>query len=99
MNPVDAQAATAHGRLTVKVYDEDAGGPPVVIDAAPGQKVGKVIAEFYSRIGATANPGDRVLCMATGQPVNQNPDLHLKDLADGQCADLVFTYAKDTGGA
>ncbi|EGD44024.1 hypothetical protein NBCG_01612 [Nocardioidaceae bacterium Broad-1] len=97
--PASAHSSEGHGRLIVKVYDEDAGGPPITIEAGPGEKVSKVIAEFYERIGATPKPGDRVLCMATGQPVNQDPNLHLKDLAAGPCSDLVFTYAKDTGGA
>jgi len=95
--------ANAHsedrGRLVVKVYDEDAGGPPVMIEAGPGEKVSKIIAEFYERIGATPKPGDRVLCLATGQPVNQDPSVRVKDLAAGPCSALEFTYAKDTGGA
>lgn len=97
--PANANSSEGHGLLTVKIYDEDAGGPPTTIEAGPGEKVSKVIAEFYERIGATPKPGDRVLCMATGQPVNQDPNLHLKDLAAGPCSALEFTYAKDTGGA
>lgn len=97
--PASTHPSDDHGLLTVKFFDEDAGGPPITIQAGPGELVSKVIAEFYARIAATPKPGDRLLCMATGQPINQDPTLHIKDLAAGSCSALEFTYSKDTGGA
>jgi hypothetical protein len=93
------QPDATHGRLTVTVYDEDAGGPPMTFPAGPGEKVGKLVEEIYQRLGEAEKPGDRLLCQATGEPVNSYREMRLRDYAAGRCADLVWTLARDTGGA
>lgn len=87
------------GRLQVSVFDEDAGGPPTIILAGPGEKVGKLIDEFYSLIEATPKPGDRLQCLATGEAVDPHRGEHIREYAAGYCGDLVWTFAADTGGA
>lgn len=95
----DAAKGDGGGRLQVSVFDEDAGGPPTIILAGPGEKVGKIIDEFYSRIEATPKPGDRLQCLATGEAVDPHRGEHIREYAAGHCGDLVWTFAADTGGA
>jgi hypothetical protein len=88
-----------HGRLTVAVHDEDSGGDPLRFRAGPGEKVSKVMAELYNELGVPEADDDRLLCLATGEPVKPYRHLHLREYAAGQCAALVWTYARGTGGA
>ncbi len=89
----------ARGRLVVTVYDEDAGGDPILLPFGPGQRVQAAIDEVYAELNATPAPSDRLLCEATGQPVAAHATQHLRDYAEGACAGLVWTFARDTGGA
>lgn len=88
-----------HGHLVIQVFDEDAGGPPLTLDGGPGAKVSKTVEALYSRLGLTPHPNDRLTCLATGEDVRQYGDLHLREYASGKCSDLVWTFARDTGGA
>lgn len=90
---------TPPGHLLVQVYNEDAGGPPMRVSSGPGEKLSKVIDAVYSALGVTPKPEDRLTCLATGEDVRQYGDLHLREYAAGQCNDLVWTFARDTGGA
>ena len=94
-----AGASVSPGRLSVTVYNADAGGPPEYVQAGPGEKVGKVVEEALAAIEVTATPGDRLVCLANGSNVRDYADMHLKDYAAGQCGDLVWSYSRDTGGA
>ena len=87
------------GPLTVRVHDEDAGGAPLTFTAGPGEKVSKIIADLYEELNAPAQPNDRLLCLATGEPVAPHAHEHLRDYAETTCGDLVWTFARDTGGA
>lgn len=87
------------GRLTVTVHDEDAGGPPLTFLAGPGEKISKIIRELYEALGVPERESDRLICHATGEAVKAHREMHLKDYADGQCGDLIWTYSRDTGGA
>jgi hypothetical protein len=87
------------GRLTVTVYDEDAGGPPLTFEAGPGEKISKVIRELYEALGVSESETDRLICHATGESVKAHREMHLKEYADGLCGDLTWTYSRDTGGA
>lgn len=88
-----------HGKLVITVHDEDAGGEPLRFEAGPGEKVGKIIDELYKELNLTAQPSDRLLCLGTGQPVAPHRDEHVRDYAKTACSELVWTFARDTGGA
>ena len=88
-----------HGRLTVTIYNEDTGGPAETVEAGPGEKVAKVIDEYYALIGASPQPGDRFFCRPNDESLDVYREWHLRDLAAGPCPDLVWTFAHDTGGA
>lgn len=88
-----------HGRLVVTIHDEDAGGDPIRIEAGPGRKVGHIIDDLYSTLGVTPQPSDRLLCLATGEPVAPHRDEHVRDYAASACHDLEWSFARDTGGA
>lgn len=96
--PADARPDDK-GPLTVRVHDEDAGGPPLVFTPGPGEKVSKTIDDLYRELNAPAQPNDRLLCMATGEPVAPHANLHMREYAATLCGDLVWTFARDTGGA
>ena len=87
------------GHLVIQVYDEDAGGPPFSIGGGPGEKVSKMIAAVYLALRVEPKPDDRLTCLATGEDVRQYGDMHLREYASGECRDLVWTFARDTGGA
>lgn len=91
--------AARHNRLVIQVYDEDAGGPPFPIDGRPGEKVSKVVAAVYAKLGVEPKPEDRLTCLATGEDVRQFGEMHLRKYASGKCHDLVWTFVRDTGGA
>ena len=97
--PDNEKQEAEHGRLTVTVHDEDAGGDPFRIPAGPGEKVGKVIAELYRLLNTSPRESDRLLCAENGDSVPPHADEHLRDYGTGVCSDLVWTYARDTGGA
>ena len=88
-----------HGRLAVTVYDEDTGGDPLVLEFGPGERVQKAIDKLYEKLNTSPRPGDRLLCEATGEPVSAHAPEHLRDYAAGACPRLVWTFARDTGGA
>ena len=87
------------GHLVVQVYDEDAGGPPFIIDGGPGEKVSKMVAAVYTKLEVEPKPDDRLTCLATGEDVRQYGEMHLREYASGRCSDLVWTFVRDTGGA
>ncbi len=87
------------GHLVITVYNDDAGGPPLTIPGGPGEKVSKTVQAAYSRMGLAPKPGDRLTCVATGEDVGQYGDMHLREYASGRCSDLVWTFARETGGA
>lgn len=87
------------GRLVVRVHDEDAGGPPFTVEGGPGEKVSKVVEAVYATLGFEPKQEDRLTCLSTGEDVRQFGDLHLREYASGKCSDLVWTFARDTGGA
>jgi hypothetical protein len=87
------------GHLVVQVYNEDIGGPPFTVDGGPGEKVSKIVEAVYGRLGLDQKPTDRLLCHATGEDVRQYGDMHLRDYAVGRCSALVWTFARDHGGA
>lgn len=87
------------GHLTIRVYNEDAGGPPFAVDGGPGERVSKMVAAVYVKLGLEPQPQDRLTCIATGEDVRQFGDLHLREYASGKCSDLEWTFARDTGGA
>lgn len=93
------EGAPSPGHLVIQVYDEDAGGPPFRIDGGPGEKVSKMVAAVYTRVGVEPKPEDRLTCLATGEDVRQYGEMHLREYASGKCRDLVWTFARDTGGA
>ena len=88
-----------HGRLTVTVYDEDAGGDPLTFDFGPGEKVQKAIDALYDALNTSPGREDRLLCEASGEAVGPHATEHLRDYATGTCAALVWTFARGTGGA
>lgn len=99
-NPHDNEDDNSdHGRLTVTVHDEDAGGDPFQIPAGPGEKVSKVIAALYRLLNTSPRESDRLLCAENGDSVPPHADEHLRDYANQVCSKLVWTYARDTGGA
>jgi hypothetical protein len=91
--------ADEHGRLTVTVHDEDTGGDPLTMRFGPGERVEKAIDKLYEQLNTTPRPGDRLLCEATGEAVSAHASEHLRDYAMSACAGLVWTFARDTGGA
>lgn len=93
------EGATPPGHLVIQVYDEDAGGPPFPIAGGPGEKVSKMVAAVYTKVGVDPKPEDRLTSLATGEDVRQYGEMHLREYASGKCSDLVWTFARDTGGA
>jgi hypothetical protein len=87
------------GHLVIEVYNQDAGGPPVAVHGAPGEKVSKMIDAVYAKLHQQPQLDDRLTCLATGEDVRQFGDLHLLDYSAGNCRDLVWTFAHGTGGA
>lgn len=87
------------GRLAVQVHNEDAGGPPFTIYGGPGEKVSEVVVAVYAELKLEPKPTDRLLCLATGEDVRQYGDMHLREYASGKCSELIWTFARDTGGA
>lgn len=98
-NDSTSAAGDDHGRLVVTVYDEDTGGDPLVLRFGRGEQVQKAIDGVYEGLNTTPRAGDRLLCEATGEPVAAHASEHLKDYAEGACPGLVWTFARDTGGA
>lgn len=90
---------TTPGHLAIRVYDEDAGGPPVTVHGGPGERVSKIVAAVYAKLQREPRPDDRLTCLATGEDVRQYGDMHLREYASGKCSELVWTFARDTGGA
>lgn len=107
MTAVDAQVeegmeddkSTPSSRLAIQVYDEDAGGPPFTIYGGPGEKVSELVKAVYAELKLEPKPEDRLICVATGEDVRQYGDMHLREYASGKCSELVWTFARDTGGA
>lgn len=91
--------ATPPGHLVVQVYNEDAGGPPFTVHGGPGEKVSKMVEAVYDELKLQASTDDRLTCAATGEDVRQYGDMHLREYASGSCSELVWTFARDTGGA
>lgn len=87
------------GHLVIQVYNEDAGGPPFTVDGGPGEKVSKMVKAVYDKLRLATKPDDRLTCLATGEDVRQYGDMHLREYASGKCTELVWTFARDTGGA
>lgn len=90
---------TPPGHLVVRVHDEDAGGPPFTIEGGSGEKISKIIEAAYVQLAVAPKSDDRLTCLATGEDVRQYGDMHLRDYAAGKCSALVWTFARDTGGA
>jgi hypothetical protein len=90
---------TPPGLLRVTVYNEDTGGAPIIVSAGPGEKVEKVIAQAYVELNKQPSDRDRLICVASGESVKPFAEMHLREYAAGQCSDLVWSYAGDTGGA
>jgi hypothetical protein len=90
---------TPPGHLRVTVFNEDSGGAPIIVSAGPGEKVEKVITMVYAELNKQPSDRDRLICVATGESAKPYAQLHLRDYASGQCSDLVWSYAGDTGGA
>jgi hypothetical protein len=90
---------TARGHLAIKVYDEDAGGPPFTVEGGAGEKVSKMVEAVYAKLNLDPKTDDRLACAATGEDVRQYGDMHLRDYASGKCSELVWTFARSTGGA
>jgi hypothetical protein len=87
------------GHLVFEVYDEDAGGPPFKVSGAPGEKVSGMIAAVYKKLDLEPQPDDRLTCYDTGEDVRRFKDMHLLQYASGKRPDLVWTFARGTGGA
>lgn len=87
------------GHMVITVHSDDAGGPPRTINGGPGEKISKMVDAAYGAMGLTPKPGDRLTCVATGEDVRQYGDMHLREYASGRCSDLVWTFARETGGA
>ncbi len=87
------------GHLVITVHNDDAGGPPQTIHGGPGEKISKMVDAAYAALGTTPTPGDRLTCVASGEDVRQYGDMHLREYASGRCRDLVWTFARATGGA
>lgn len=87
------------GHLLIRVYDEDAGGPPFTVAGGPGEKVSKMVQAVYDELKVEPKAEDRLTCLATGEDVRQFGDMHLREYASGKCSDLVWTFVRDTGGA
>jgi len=85
--------------LTVTIHDEDSGGPPISLPAGPGTPVRTVIERLYAELGTERRPGDRLRCLANGSNVFGHEAEHLGDYAVSVCTDLVWAFARDTGGA
>jgi hypothetical protein len=107
MTAADAQAEagmeddkpSSAGRLAVQVYNEDAGGPPFTVYGGPGEKVSEVVAAVYAELKLEPKPTDRLTCVATGEDVRQYGEMHLREYAAGKCSELIWAFARDTGGA
>jgi hypothetical protein len=95
----NAGKPTPPGHLSIKVYDEDAGGPPITVDGGAGEHVSKMVEAVYAKLNLDPKSDDRLTCVATGEDVRQYGDMHLRDYASGKCSELVWTFARSTGGA
>ena len=87
------------GHLVITIHSDDAGGPPKTIHGGPGEKISKMVEAAYAALGTTPKAGDRLTCVATGEDVKQYGEMHLRQYASGLCSDLIWTFARETGGA
>ncbi len=85
--------------LTVTIHDEDAGGKPIKVEAAPSATVATVIEKMYDHLHSEHQEGDRLRCEATGDDVFGHVAEHLGDYAESSCEKLEWLFARKTGGA
>jgi hypothetical protein len=94
------QKREIHDRYSVNIVNED-DGSDVEIGANRGTTISEIIAEMYTDFRLERKPGDRLHCRnRDGVDVFQFSALTIDEyLERGQCPELKWAFAAETGGA